>query len=379
MIFQRALRRELISTAGAVFTTLFTISITFMLIKVLGQAAGGKAASEDVIVLIGFTALTNMPVILLLTSFISVLMVVMRSYQDSEMVVWFASGLSLSRWIRPILGFVFPIIVLTALLSLIAAPWAISKSAEFRERFDKRSDIASVAPGKFHQSTVANRVFFFEGVSGDAMKVKKLFVNTQKDGRDSVIVAEEGLTELDSRGDKFLVMQKGRRYDGSPTQPDFQVMEFERYTTIVSRQPQALIGDKSARAMSTLDLIEKNTNSTMGELLWRIALPLMCMLLSLLAIPLSFVNPRAGRSATLIVALLLGIVYLNMVNLFQAEVVQGRLPFMLAWWPIHLITVLVIGLMFAWRLTVNSRLHPLALWASCKRTKSKKPCRGTLP
>ncbi len=84
MIFQRALRRELLSAAGAVFTTLFTITITVMLIKILGQAAGGKVASSDVVALIGFTELMNMPILLILTGFISVLLVVTRSYQDSE-------------------------------------------------------------------------------------------------------------------------------------------------------------------------------------------------------------------------------------------------------------------------------------------------------
>eukprot|EP01042_Synura_sphagnicola_P013346 gene13346-16943_t len=52
MIFERALRRELMSTAGAVFTTLFTITLTVMLIKILGQAAGGQVSSQDVLALI---------------------------------------------------------------------------------------------------------------------------------------------------------------------------------------------------------------------------------------------------------------------------------------------------------------------------------------
>jgi lipopolysaccharide export system permease protein len=84
-----------------IFATLFVITITVMLIKILGQAAGGKVASGDVLALIAFTSLMNMPILLILTGFISVLLVVTRAYQDSEMVVWFASGLSLRQWIGP--------------------------------------------------------------------------------------------------------------------------------------------------------------------------------------------------------------------------------------------------------------------------------------
>ena len=105
MIFHRALQRELASAAGATFTVLFSISVTWTLITILGKAAGGKVASEDVIALLAFAALNYLPTVLILTSFISVLMVVTRSYRESEMVVWFASGLSLTRWIRPVLTF----------------------------------------------------------------------------------------------------------------------------------------------------------------------------------------------------------------------------------------------------------------------------------
>lgn len=366
MIFQRALRRELISTAGAVFTTLFTITITIMLIKILGQAAGGKIASEDVIALIGFAALNYMPVILILTTFISVLLVVTRSYQDAEMVVWFTSGVSLTRWIAPVLGFGLPIVLLTALLSFLATPWANRSSSEFRERYEKRADIAKVSPGKFQESASADRVFFVEGVTGDALNVRNIFVNTVHDGKDSVVVAKEGRLEVDAHGDKFLVMQKGRRYEGTPHGSDFQVMEFERYGVLVSSTAQSVQSDRSVRSMTTRELIATPDGFSRGELLWRISLPLMCLFLMLLAIPLGFVNPRGGRSANLIIALLLFIFYSNMVSLMQASVTQNKVSLTLGWWPLHALALLIIALLFSWRLNMNSAAHPLAWWNRMK-------------
>ena len=367
MIFQRALRRELLSAAGAVFTTLFTITITVMLIRILGQAAGGRVASADVVALIGFEALNLLPVIFILTGFISVLLVVTRSYQDSEMVVWFASGMSLTRWIRPVLEFGLPIIVTTGLLAFSLTPWANQKSSEFKERFQKREDIARISPGKFQESSSSDRVFFVEGVNGDASKVKNIFVSTVQNGKSSVVIAREGTMEVNERGEKFLVMSQGRRYDGVPNQSDFQMMEFERYGVLVGRQVQAIAGNSSARAAPTLALLKDPTPFNMGELLWRTALPVMALMLMLLAIPLSFVNPRAGRSANLLIALLIFVVYSNGVSLFQAGVVQGKLPVMLAWWPIHLLAAIMTAVMFSWRLKMNSPYHPLFIWAEIKR------------
>lgn len=367
MIFQRALRRELVSTAGAVFTTLFTITITVMLIKILGQAAGGRVASQDVVALIGFAALRYMPVILILTGFISVLMVITRSYQDSEMVVWFASGMSLSRWVRPVLTFGIPIVILIAILSFIITPWANRQSNEFMRRFEKREDIARVSPGKFQESSSADRVFFVEGTSNDATRVRNIFVNTIKEGRTSVIVAKEGTINMDEHGDKFLVMSQGRRYDGVINAPDLRVMGFERYGVLVASQSQAMISETAANSLPTELLIANPTSFNQGELLWRLALPVMGLLLMLLAIPLSFVNPRGGRSANLLVALLLFIIYSNMTSVFQAAVVQQRLALSLAWWPLHLAAALLVVFLFSWRLNINNRHHPASLWAAIKR------------
>ena len=372
MIFQRALRRELFSTAGAVFTTLFSITLTVMLIKILGQAAGGKVASEDVIALIGFAALNYMPIILILTTFISVLLVVTRSYQDAEMVVWFTSGVSLSKWVPSVLRFGGPIVLLTALLSFYATPWANRSSAEYRDRYEKRADIAKVSPGKFQESASADRVFFVEGVTGDAMKVRNIFVNTQRAGRNSIVVAKEGHIEFDNNGDKFLVMDKGRRYESAPDGIDFQVMEFERYGVLVDSNAKSPQTDRSARSMTTRELLANRDGYNMAELMWRISLPLMCLLLMLLAIPLGFVNPRGGRSANLIIALLLCIFYSNMVSLLQASVAQSRLSLGVAWWPVHAVAILIILLLFGWRLKMNSAAHPLVLLA---RLKYKRQCR----
>ena len=367
MIFQRALRRELTSAAGATFTVLFTIIVTWTLITILGKAAGGKVASGDVVSLIGFAALNYLPTILILTSFISVLMVVTRSYRDSEMVVWFASGLSLSRWIRPVLTFGLPLVLLTAFLSLVATPWAKQKSGEFIERFEKREDLQKVSPGQFRESASSNRIFFVEGASGDTANVQNVFVSTvDKDGT-AIIVAREGVTNTDQSGDRFLVLKNGRRYQGMPVQADFQTMEFERYTMRLSSKAQEAGADLAVEAFSTMALLATPNQFTRAELLWRISSPVTCLILILLAIPLGFVNPRAGSSANLVIALLVFFSYSNLIKLVEASVKQGRLSFALSWWPMHVAAALVVVFLFSWRLNVNHRYHPLVLLAKMKR------------
>jgi lipopolysaccharide export system permease protein len=295
------------------------------------------------------------------------LLVVTRSYRDSEMVVWFASGNSLLKWIAPVLSFGMPIVILTGFLSFFATPWANQQSVEFRERFQQREDIARVSPGRFQESSSSNRVFFVEGVADDASKVKNVFVHTVKNGQTSIVVANEGTVQFDEQGERFVLLQNGRRYDGTPSSAFFDLMEFERYGIRVVSRALPFVGDRPARALPTSTLLKTHTRNHLGELLWRMALPLMCLLLMLMAIPLGFVNPRGGRSANLMIALFLFVFYSNMISVLQASVMRGKLSFMAGWWPMHLLALLAIATMFSWRLKMNSRYHPLVLWGAAKR------------
>ncbi|MQA19935.1 LPS export ABC transporter permease LptF [Rugamonas sp. FT103W] len=370
MIFQRALRREMASTAGATFTVLFSICVTWTLITVLGMAAGGKVASGDVVALIAFAALNYLPTIVILTSFISVLMVVTRTYRDSEMVVWFASGLSLTRWIAPVLVFGLPLILVTAGLSFVATPWAKLKSLEYVERFQKREDLQKVSPGQFKESTSANRIFFVEGVEGKTSVVQNVFVNTVDEHGTAVIVAREGVVSTGPKGERYLVLKNGRRYQGMPGQSDFQTMEFESYSMRVTNHNQDLEAERNIAAVPIMDLLYDTTPVGRAELLWRISSPVTCLLLILLAIPLGFVNPRAGSSANLIISLLIFFSYSNLVKLVEANVKQGKSMFALSWWPLHLVVALLVFGLFAWRLNLNHRYHPLALLAALKRSRA---------
>ena len=368
MIFRRALQRELASSAGATFTVLFTILVTWTLIKVLGTAAGGKVDPADVLALIGFAILNYLPTILTLTVFISVLAAVTRSYRDSEMVVWFASGSSLMRWIRPVLTFGLPIVVVVAALSLVAAPWAALKRAEFVERFQKREDLKRVAPGQFRESSSADRVFFVERSTTGATVVQNVFVNSRdQNGNTSVVVAKEGVIESDARGGQYLVLSNGRRYSGTPGQADFQSMEFDRYKMRVATRVPVLGTDTPTNALPTSALLQVENQYTRAELLARISAPVICLVLMLLAIPLGFVNPRAGSSANMILALLIFFTYLNLNKMMEKSVQRGRLEFDMAWWPLHLAAALTVAALFAWRLNVNHRWHPLALLSAWKR------------
>jgi lipopolysaccharide export system permease protein len=356
MIFHKALLREISSVALATFFVLLGITITTQLVRLLGQAASGAITTTGVAALMGFTLVSYLPVLLSLTLFIAVLMALTRSYRDSEMIVWFSCGVSLTRWIRPVVTFAAPLVLTIGLLSLALSPWAVSKAEEFRRLMDSRDDVSAISPGVFRESRQADRIYFVEEVSGAANLVANVFVSSTQHRKSGVMVARSGFQETMENGDRFLVLLNGRRYEGEAGTAEYRISEFERYAMRIETS-EAAARAPTTKTTPTLELLRDRTQANLGELSWRLGLPLAALVLSVLAIPLSFVNPRAGRSMNLVLALLIYMVYSNLLSIMQASIAQSRVDFAIGVWGVHMGMLVVLFVLFYRRLAVFSILR----------------------
>ena len=354
MIFRKALLRELLIVAAATFLVLLAIALTTQIVRLLGQAAAGSITSMAVMALLGFTTVNYLPVLLSLTVFISVLMTLSRSYRDSEMVVWFSSGLSLTEWIRPVLAFALPLVLVIALLSLTLSPWAVQMSEELRRQMDSRDDVSAISPGVFRESRHAERVYFVEEAAETRNEVANVFVSSTQLGKQGVMVAARGFQEIAENGDRFLVLMNGRRYEGEPGSAEYKIYQFERYAMRVDSKEARADRAPTSKSLATLTLLDNPTPANLAELSWRVGLPLSGLILALLAIPLSFVNPRAGRSMNLVLALLVYTIYSNFLSISQAAIAQSRISVVTGLWSVHAVMLVLLALMVYRRLMVFS-------------------------
>ena len=203
MIFRRSLVSELANTAGAVFTVIFSIVLTIGLVRILGLAAGGRIDSGTVMEMVVYEALVNLAPLLAVSLFIAVLITLTRSWLDSEMVVWFSSGgISLVSWIRPVLRFSIPIILLITALSLVISPWAKGQSEMNREVWSQRDDVDRLSPGRFIEISGGKQVFFIEEVSADGLSVKNVFLTERIEHLSQRTLREKLLSYLSNAAEK---------------------------------------------------------------------------------------------------------------------------------------------------------------------------------
>ena len=352
-VFYRSLVREFAVTGAFVFSILLGIIVFTQLIRLLGDSVSGLLAVDGVMALVGFSALNYLPILLSVSLCLSVLLTLTRSDRYCEMRAWCSSGIGLTRWIRPVMGFAVPVACVIALLSLVLAPWAKQKAEEFKSRLDTRDDVALATPGAFRESKQADRVFFLENVDAKNNRVGNVFVQSVQNSKEGTMVAKEGLQETAPNGDRFLVLLNGTRYEGVPGQHDFKIVEFERYSVRIEAA-EVKEAPPNYKSFSTLYLIQNPNRWNVSELEWRIGLPLSALILAMLAIPLSFVNPRAGRSLNLLIAVVIYMAYNNMMGVAATWVGQGKIGIVVGLWAVHAVMVLLMVLMFYKRLSVFS-------------------------
>lgn len=352
MIFESAARRELAQAASGIGVALLAILTSTQLIRLLKDAAGGRIAPEAVASLLGFAALNFMPILLSLTLFVAILLTLSRAYRDSEMVVWFSCGQPLTAWVGPVLKFSWPILLAIAILAGFLSPWANYNTAEYKQRLSARSDVSQVSPGAFREAKRGQRVYFVESLADDASRVGNVFVASLQEGKLGVVMSDTGYHETAANGDRFVVLERGRRYEVEPGTPEFKVMEFERYK-VRTEDGEAKPTERSPSRLPITELVLDQSNQARGELLWRIGLPVSAIVLALMAIPLSYVNPRAGRSANMLIAILIYAIYSNLISLSQAWVAQGKLSFWVGVWAVHALMALPLLLLFYRRSVVE--------------------------
>ena len=324
MLFDSTLRRDLARSFGATLVVVLTIVVTMMLMRTLGQAAGGRVSPQDVLLLLGFAALGYLPTVLTLSLFIAAVATLTRMYRDSEMTIWFASGVSLARFVRPLMQTSWPVLLVVLLMMAFVWPWVNQRGVELKERYERRSDLSRVAAGQFQSSADGRKVFFIEREGEDDAAVgRNVFILTNQGDTESVTSARAGRIELEN-DERFILLERGQRNEQDFKSGEKTLARFETFRGMVSEKAMADLDKLPPTARSTLELLRQPTPAYQGELAWRVGIVLGSANLLLMSIGLAATNPRRPGSWNLVLALLAFVVYFNLINLSQAWIASRK-------------------------------------------------------
>jgi len=327
MLFQSSIRRELARSFGATLVVIITIVLTIVLIRTLGQASRGIINPQDVMLFMAYSTLGRLPTILTLSLFIAMVGTLSRMYRDSEMVVWFTSGQSLTAFLRPLFRFSWPVLLIIALVSMFVWPWTNQQTKDMKERYEGRSDVERLAPGQFQESSDGRRVFFIDrDASVSDKSSSNVFILANENGKESITSAASG--KVETRGkNQVLLLKNGQRLENEIGKTAFKVTDFEEYASNTVDATEINANPDDSKLLSVPVLIKSFNRANASELAWRIGLALGAINFVVLAAALAGVNPRGGHSGNLIFVVLTFLLYNNLINLGQSWIFGGSVSF----------------------------------------------------
>ena len=340
-IFDRYIGREIILSWLTVLFVLLVIVMSTELVHLLKYMAEGQFPIDSLMTLMANSLMEYAITLIPLSLFLGVLLAFGRLYKDSEMTAIMSAGIGPMQWNRPLLLVVLPVSLLCLALMFYAAPWISQQRTDFKAELNNRSEGSQFSAGQFNQSRDGKAVFFMESNDEENGLMESVFYSANIEGENTVDIAQSASSRRDVNNRLFTVMYKGHQYIGNSGEADYRVIEYDEYGVLMpeDNNRQSYLPNKSKKSMVLWNEAEP---ASLAEFQWRLTVPIAALISALIALPLSHTSPRSGRFAKIAVAILVYLVYSNLLGVGKTWLAQGVVPFWIGTWWVHILAILLL-------------------------------------
>lgn len=346
MILYRYIAREIILSTLAVSSVLLLVIVGSRFARYLDRAASGRLSLDS----LGHLTLLYMPyaaqMIIPISFVLAIMLTFGRLYMQSEMAVIQSSGVSQRRLLKLVLVLALGVAGVTGFASLYVTPLTQQMSEVVIQEQQQRTGFESITPGQFLE--LGSQAVYSQSITSDQETLQRVFI-AQNDGEvDELAVAQRGFQQLaEDTQSRFLVLEEGNRYELPGDDLAMTDLRFERYALRIGVHTPPTI-EQEVEMMFLPELLASEEIAAQVELQWRLGLPAMVLVMVLVALPMTKVNPRQGRFMTLLPVLFLQMVFLTSLMSLQGTINKGQFPLYPGLWSIHLF-FLLLGLVLSWR------------------------------
>ncbi len=352
MVIFRYLAKEVFVTLVALTSILLLIFMSNQVVIYLNRAASGTIPGVLIMKLMMLELPNLLGLLLPLGFYVSVLLAYGRMYAESEMIVLQACGYGPNQLLKHTFYMALIVALFTSVM-IWTSPLIAFERAKLLQTTGIQTLIQTIVPGRFRAMSGGKQVFYVEAMGRDHTQASNIFLarQTQKSGKDQwdIVWADKAFVETDGKThEDYLILEQGKQYQGNPGQADYQIAEFEQYKARLPHPNMTVKND--IRTVNLRQLLPFNNpdRAKAAELQWRISVPLMVLTLTLIGVPLSRVNPRAGKYAKLLPAIVLYILYANFMFIARDWLAAGKIPVWIGMWWLH-VAIAAIGLLLIWR------------------------------
>jgi lipopolysaccharide export system permease protein len=343
-VIDRMVSGDLLKTVFSILLVLVVIIVSKKFLGMLTQAIDGEVSADTLFRLLGLRTLSATTVLIPPATFMAVLTVMGRMYRDHEMAILASAGVGTLRLYKSLSWLIIPLLLFSSFMSLEVMPWTEQQSQALQKRDKETADIRGIKPGRFNEFSSGDVVLYAEEMTENKV-LHNIFVQSRQGTMTGVVVADRGHLQKSETGDDFMVLNEGRRYQGTPGQMDYTISDFEEYGVRIGGPEEE--GEAQKReAEDTIQLIQSRSPRELAELQKRLAVPLGVGALALLAVPLARVAPRSGPYGSIFSAFLIYIIYENAQKISQGMLMAEKIPPWLAYTAIYgLLIIMTLSLL----------------------------------
>ena len=319
---------------------LYIINMSNVLGWVLADIADGDTPQQALWPVLLSQSVKMLALLLPICLFLGIIFTFGRMYKDHEIVVMNACGIGYRDFYKSVAIVLLPILLLTSYASLSLNAKMQSNARAIIDQQQNQDEFHQIKPGKFNQSEAGDTVFFMESLSADKLELQEIIISQTDQNVMVLETAKSGRQQLDEQsGDMFLVVGPGQRVEGMAGQKNFKIIDFDQHGILVEKKNKPIDSYIHSIEKTISELWSSNLLNDRIELQWRIAIPVVLTILALLAVPLSYISPRQGRFGKVGYALLVYIVYLNLIVVTRAQMEAGTIPMIVNFWWVHLLFI----------------------------------------
>ncbi len=355
-IISRYIARDIVAAIASVALILLLIILGKLFIQLLGEVLDGGLSVNMLGVVLLLGVIRYLVILLPFSLFIGIILVLSRMHKDSEINAAMAGGASSRDFIKAVIPIGIPVLVILYLLVSYISPWA-NRLAEVIESVTEQSMVlGQVSPGRFFELESTGWVVYAESEDVKDGTLQNVFVQRKEQGKLVVEVADRAQMQRDENLAQVFVLFDGKTIEGIPGQANYSISTYQEHRVYPPRTDFSNKADK-AKYQNIRSLFSFRDASYLAEIFQRGSIIFSTLVLMLLAIPLSKVAPNSGRFSRLAVAVLIYVLYLNLVIVTCSWIKRGDSYGLMSLFCVHL--VVVMATYVAYQRSIMARLKQL--------------------
>jgi len=336
-IIDRYIAREILFSWLTALLVLLVIVLSTEAVHLLQWVAQGRIPVNAFFAFLVNSLFEFSVVTIPLSLLLGVLLGFGRLYKDSEMAAIMASGVAPLQLYRPLMAVVIPVILLLLVLTLFVKPMVAHQRANLKAEIKSQTQVDSLLVGQFNRASKGGAVLFLESKDKVKKQNDNAFFQQNKGDKTQVDIAASTRTITDEKGHRYMVMAKGVNYEGKAGDAALTIVEYGEYGIHIDKkqvQPHLAANTKTMQQLwQSEDLRDK------AQLQWRLSTPIATFIVAFIALPLSRTDPRSGRYSKLALALVLYLLYSNLLGVAETWIIQDKVPVWVGLWWVHLLAL----------------------------------------